>query len=142
MFSRSWNNNAGAVANDFNMPGLGLTHKDSNRTIFTGYFRAKVAGEYEFESPGRMTVPLSSSTSTKTACSKPPETRAMSGSMKDTVPNTTVSHLQPGLYRYAAGHYQGGSGQTIEIRFSTPTGAGRIRSQPSILPASPRKAFG
>ena len=139
LYITGWNNNPDLIPNDFNIPGLNFTHKDQNRSVFTGYFHAKVGGDYEFgvareDDDGTFFLDLDQDGLFEQPGDAGNEwINGGYGAAYKTV------HLQPGLYKYAAGHYQGGSGQTIEIKFSTPYGAG-----PTILttvdPSIPNQA--
>lgn len=104
--------------------GVGITNKDQFRNVFSGYFFAKLPGEYEFgvaRNDERVTLFLDLD---RDGLFEDPGEKG-SEWMNDGygVKYNTVS-LQPGLYKFAAGHWEGGGGSNIEIRFRTPTGAG------------------
>lgn len=123
---------------DFLSSGIGLPNGDNNRNLFIGYFRAKVAGTYEFggERPDdRIVVYLDLDQDNVFEQNGEKGDEMMTSGY---VGGYRRVELEPGYYRYAAAQIEGTGGSRVDIRFFTPEGAGPVfRSQ--VFPGGPNQ---
>ena len=126
---------------DFRAGGVGLNSNDNYRNLFLGYFRATVAGVYEFghENPDdRAAVWLDLDRDNTFELNGSKGTELVSKSYTGGYSNVT---LEPGYYRYAVAHIEGTGHARVDARFKTPAGAGPT-SRTRVPGASTRKGFG
>ena len=104
--------------------GVGIGHGDHFRNVWTGYFRAKVEGEYEFrvqreDERGTFFVDFDQDGLFE-------EEGALGNEWVNGgyAAGATTVNLKPGFYRFAGGHMEHGSGSSYEARVRTPAGAG------------------
>ena len=102
--------------------GTGISRNDQFQTLVYGYFRAKVAGVYQFNTDNaddRITFWMDLDQDGVF------ETTGENGAERITWHNATGTRtLEPGYYRVAIGHNEGGGGARGRFRYQTPEGAG------------------
>ena len=109
---------------NFRSANVGLTANDRYRNLFTGYFHAKVAGQYEFgvtqeDDHGVFWLDLD-----QDGVFNPEGFAGNEWLNRDYASSTDVVTLQPGLYLFAAGHAENTGNSGYEAKFRTPDGAG------------------
>jgi hypothetical protein len=109
---------------DFRNAGVGINNNDNFSNLFTGYFQAKVAGEYEFgvqreDDRGTFFLDADQDGIFEEEGNNGPEWFS-----NDYASGYKTVQLQPGFYRFASGHIEHGGGSNFEVRFRTPAGAG------------------
>ena len=125
--------------NAFMNAGVGINRADNFNNLFTGVFKAKVAGTYEFQISGRddrgsFWVDLNRNGEFESEGSAGNEWMN-----RGYFEGNTAVQLSPGFYPFAIGHTEHGGGSRIQAVFKTPEGAGP--SNPAFIhPASPAQA--
>ena len=124
---------------DFRATAAGIPGNDNFRNLFLGWFKANKAGEYEFgisQEDDRATIWLDLDQDGVFEMDGRAGNEWLNRSYN--VGYGTVT-LQPGIYRFAAGHLEGGGGSSIQATIQTPPGAGPA-TRTLIDPSAPGQA--
>ena len=120
---------------DFRRGPSGISRYDQYQTLVHGYFKAVVAGDYQFSTDNaddRITLWMDLDQDGIF------ETTGDNGAERITWHNATVTKtLEPGYYRVAIGHTEGGGGARGRVRFQTPEGAGPSTELTVLKPSAP-----